>query len=225
MTRLRVTRIFWIGAAATLIAAALVALTAVVRGELTETDGRILLSLTAALYTGSAAIAGLTLADRGPAKTLGWIVAVVAAACLVLSIDAIWSFAWESGDDDPARVAWPAVLCVAAGLIATVALLIAGRTPLLRLAVAAGAFASVGAVVGVLAIWSEDWNTMVKVVAASWILAGLSFLLIPILQRFSNAGLEVGAARIVASLDGVDLIAIAGAPVAGDVPVDARRRA
>ena len=223
MTRVRVTRIFWIGAAATLVAAALIALLAVVRGELTDTDGRILLSLTAVLYTGSAAIAGLSLADRGPARPVGWIVTGVAAVCLVLAVVAIWSFVWESDDDDPARAAWSAVLCVAAGLIVSIALLLAGRTRLLRLAIAAAGLATLAAVLSVAAIWIEEWDPLVKLLAACWILAGLAFLLIPILLRFSTAGHETGVERLVASLDNVDLIAIAGRPSPGDVRVDARR--
>ena len=49
MTGLRLSRIFWIGAAAILIAAALVAVAAIVRGDFSDTDGRILGTLGAAL--------------------------------------------------------------------------------------------------------------------------------------------------------------------------------
>jgi drug/metabolite transporter (DMT)-like permease len=68
VTRIRLSRIFWIGAAAILVAAALVALVAVLRGDFSDTDGRILITMGALLYTGGAALAGLALADRGPAR-------------------------------------------------------------------------------------------------------------------------------------------------------------
>ncbi len=43
---MRVTRIFWLGAAAALVVAALVAIAAIVGGSFDDTDGRILLTLT-----------------------------------------------------------------------------------------------------------------------------------------------------------------------------------
>jgi hypothetical protein len=100
VSRIRLARIFWIGAAAILVAAALVALLAVLRGEFSETDGRIVLTLGALLYTGGAAIAGLALADRGPARRLGLVVAGFAPVALAITVAAIWSFVWEQ-DNEP----------------------------------------------------------------------------------------------------------------------------
>ena len=71
MSRLRLARVFWIGAAAILVAAALVALAAVLRGDFSDNDGRILVTLGALLYTGGAALAGLALVERGPARVVG----------------------------------------------------------------------------------------------------------------------------------------------------------
>ena len=64
MTRVRLRRILWIGAAAILVAAALVAATAVLRGGFSETDGKILVTLGALLYAGGTALAGLALGDQ-----------------------------------------------------------------------------------------------------------------------------------------------------------------
>ena len=49
MTRRRLVRTFWISAAAALVVAALIALAAVVRGDFSDTDGRILITLAALL--------------------------------------------------------------------------------------------------------------------------------------------------------------------------------
>ena len=49
----RLARVSWTGAAAILVVAALVALFAVVRGDFSDTDGRILGTLAAALLAGS----------------------------------------------------------------------------------------------------------------------------------------------------------------------------
>ena len=57
MTRLRLTRIFWIGAAATLVVAALIGVAGLLRSEFTETDGQILLTLLTLLVAGGAAVA------------------------------------------------------------------------------------------------------------------------------------------------------------------------
>ena len=56
-------RVAWLGAAAILIVAALVALGAVVKGDFSDTDGRILGSLAAVLYAGGALFAGLATVD------------------------------------------------------------------------------------------------------------------------------------------------------------------
>jgi len=65
VTRVRLSRIFWIGAAAILVAAALVALVAVLRGDFSDSDGRILGTLAAALIAGSTLVAGLVLVEHG----------------------------------------------------------------------------------------------------------------------------------------------------------------
>ena len=49
MTRLRLRRIFWMGAAAIVVVAALVALAAVLKGDFSDTDGRTLVTLAALL--------------------------------------------------------------------------------------------------------------------------------------------------------------------------------
>ena len=91
MVRVRLGRLFWIGAAALLCAAALISLVALVRGEFTATDNNILLTLGAAFLTGSAAIAWYALVERGTLTRLGW--AAVATAPVwagVLAFAHIW---------------------------------------------------------------------------------------------------------------------------------------
>ena len=156
MSRIRLARIFWIGAAAILVAAALVALLAVLRGEFSETDGRIVLTLGALLYTGAAAIAALALADRGPARRLGWVVAGLAPVALAITVAAIWSFAWEEDNEPWDKLSWSFVLAVLAGLLATTALLLARRPALLRLAATAGALAALAAATTIVGIWASS---------------------------------------------------------------------
>jgi hypothetical protein len=197
------------GAAAIVVAAALVALAAVVKGDFSDSDGRILVTLAALLYTGGAAICGLALVDRNRARLLGWIVAGAAPVCLALVVWAIWSFAFEGGGNDTAdKLAWSAVLVLLAGLIAATGLLLARRPGLVRLAAVAGALAGLAVAVSVFGIWTEpDSETFIKALAVLWILAGLAYFLVPILQRFSSVGADEAAVRILAELDGVELVA------------------
>ncbi len=207
MTKLRLARVFWIGAAAILVAAALIALAAVLKGDFSDTDGDILFTLAALLYTGGAALSGLALVDRGPARLLGWLVAVASPVCLGLVVWAIWSFVDEQDNDPQSRLAWSAVLLLLAGLVSTTGLLLARRRALVGLASAAGALAGLAATLSVVGIWTEpDSDAFVKALAVVWILAALAYFLVPILQRFTTAG-EPATIRVLAKLDGVELVA------------------
>jgi hypothetical protein len=209
VSRIRLSRIFWIGAAAILVVAALVALGAVLRGDFSDTDGRILVTLAVLLYTGGAAISGLGLVDRGVARPLGWTVVGAAPICLALVLWGIWSITFDGGGNhDASRAAWSAVLVLLVGLLASTGLLLARRRALVVLAVVADVLAALAAALSVAGIWTEpDSDNYVKVVAALWILASLCYFLVPVLQRFSGAGEEGQAVRVLAELDGVELVA------------------
>jgi hypothetical protein len=208
VSRVRLSRIFWIGAAAILVAAALVALAAVVRGDFSESDGRILVTLAALLYTGGSALAGLALAERGPAEPLGWAVAAAAPVCLALVGWGIWSFVFDGGSDyDATRAAWSAVLVLLVGLVATTGLLLARTRVAAALAWAAAALAGLAAALSVAGIWTEpEADAYVKALAALWILAALCYFLAPVLQRFTATGVR-SADRVLAELDGIELVA------------------
>ncbi len=212
MTRVRLSRIFWIGAAAILVAAALVALSAVLRGDFSDNDGRTLLTLGALLFTGGAALAGLALADRGPARALGWAVVAAAPVCFGLIAWAIWSFVFD-GDGNRAsdRLAWSAAIFTLAGLLATTALLFARGPKTVRLAAVAGALAAVTAVLSIVAVWTEpSSDAYPKLVGVLTILTVLCYFLVPVAQRFTSAGAELEL-RVLGALDGVELVAARGA--------------
>ena len=48
---------------------------------------------------------------------------------------------------------------------------------------------------------------MARGLAVLWILTGLAYLLVPVLQRFSSAGTPAGDERLVAELEGVEVVA------------------
>ena len=207
MTRVRLGRIFWIGAAAILIAAALVALVAVLRGDFSDTDGRILGTLAALLYTGGGVLAGLALVERRRAVWLGWTVVAGSPVALVLLLRAVWEWVGDGEGEVLWELAWSAVIVLAAAIMASTALLLARRVALVRLAWTTGALAATAAVLTIVAIWDEDpGDALAKVLAAFWILALLSYFLVPVLERFLAPTGETGE-RVLAQLDDVELVA------------------
>ena len=211
MTKLRLRRIFWIGAAAILVVAALVALGAVLRGTFSDGDARILLTLGSVLFTGGAALSGLALLDQGRARPLGWAVVAVAPVCLVLMIWPLWSFAFDEDNGTADKVAWSAVLVVLSSVVATTALLFARRRQLTRLASLAGALGALTVGLSIGAIWtSPDADAYPKVVGALLILTVLCYLLVPVLQRFTAVEGAPTAIRVLGVLDTVELVAAHG---------------
>jgi hypothetical protein len=206
VTRLGLARIFWIGAAAILIAAALVALVAVLRGDFSDTDGRILGTLAAALLAGSTAVAGLALVERG-GRVLGWTAIALSPIGFALLVYAIWDFVFD-GDGDAWRWGWSGALALLAALVAATAQLLARSERVVLLAWLAASLATAAAIASIAAVWSESpGDTIGKLIAALWILTALAYFLVPVLQRFSTAGVPATAERVLAELDGVKLVA------------------
>ena len=178
--RARLSRLFWIGAAVLLGAAALVGVLAVVRGDFTETDGKTLAVLGTAVVAGGVALGGLALIDRRELEPLGWL-AVGGALVLfaILAVEAVRG--WDDGDLTASGYLLLGVL-----LLATTAGLL--RTPRANWAfwptlalLALGVIVSEYAIVGDLD--SESWAKPLGVV---WILAGLGWFLVPVLERLAG---------------------------------------
>jgi hypothetical protein len=206
VTKLRLARIFWMGAAAIVVAAALVALTAVLRGDFSDTDGRILGTLASALVAGSTLVAGLALVERG-GLLLGWSAVAVSIPGFALLAYAIWDFVFDGGGDTW-RYGWAGALALVAALIAVTARLLARSPSIARLAAASGVLAALASGASIGAIWNEDpGDTIGKTLAVLWILAGLAYLLVPVLQRFSAAGHLPDEIRVLAALDDIELVA------------------
>jgi len=207
VTRSRLSRIFWIGAAAILVAAALVALVAVLRGDFSDTDGRILGTLAAALLAGSTLVAGLALVERG-GRLLGWSAVAISGPAFAALVYAIWDFVFDGGGDDSWRWGWLGALALIAALIAATARLLARTPSLVQLAGVAGGLAAIAAAVSTAAIFSDSpGDTFGRIIGVLWIFTGLCFLLVPVLQRFTAAGHTPEEMRLLAELDGVELVA------------------
>jgi len=202
VNRQRLARIFWISAAASLVVAALIALTAVMRGNFSDTDGRILGTLAALLLAGGALIAGLLLVERDNAL-LGRVAVVVSPIGLGLVVYA-WDFAFDGGGDHW-RYGWAGALTLIAALVAVTARLLAESPVLTRLAVVTGILAGCAGSLSVYAIWDHESDELGKALAVLWILTGVCYFLIPVLDRF-RAETPDPDVRVLASLDDVELV-------------------
>jgi hypothetical protein len=182
----RLARLFWIGAAALLGVAALIAVVAVVRGEFTETDGKILTVLGTGLVAGGVSLAGLALVERRELAPLGWL-AVLGGLVLFAVLGVEVARDWDEED------------VVASGYLLLGALLLAATAGLLRRprggwsfwpALVLLAVGTAGAEIAIVAEpESDEWA---KPLAVVWILAGLAWFLVPVLGRL--AGRAPGAA-------------------------------
>ena len=205
MTRGRLARTFWLGAAALLVVAALVAIVALLRGRLTDTDAHILLTLGALFITGATALAGLALADSDRYSSIGW--AVASAALVEFAVLAYWIWSGSEGDDTLSRLGTTTLLLIAGQLAVVTQLLLLANRRLLGLVIVTDVLI-VAAVAGtVTAIWTEpDNTTWAKLLAAGWILAALGWFLLPVLQRYTAAG-ATSAERVLGELGDVELVA------------------
>ena len=71
----------------------------------------------------------------------------------------------------------------------------------------AGILAGAAAALSTYAIWDEsDSETIGKALAALWIVTGVCYLLVPVLERFRGAQASDPAARVLATLDDVQLV-------------------
>jgi hypothetical protein len=172
-------RYFWIGAAGLLGLAALISIVALLRGELTPTDGNILFTLAAAFLAGSAALAGLALVERRDVVPLGWLVVGTAAVGFSVLVWQIWTeFDSENWSLDTVTV------LVAALMVASARLLYRGLDWLFWL--------STGLTTGTatLYVWAihtdPDGSNWEKTLGTLGILTVLAWFLVPVVGRAAS---------------------------------------
>ena len=208
MSRMRPARAFWISAAAILIAAALIALTAVLRGDFSDTDARILGTLAALLLTGATFVSGLVLVDRNGAL-LGRLAALLAFPGFAFLLYGIWDFDFDGGDSW--RYGWTGVLLLVTLLLAVTARLLARSPGIIFLAGGTGLLAALASSLSASAVWnSGSGDDLGQPIVVLWILTVLCYLLVPVLQRFTVAGAPATALRVLDELDGVQLVVTRG---------------
>lgn len=216
MLRVRLSRLFWIGAAALLGAAALISIVAVLRGEFSETDGKILGTLGTLSLAGSAALAGLALVERRTISGFGWALAASSPVWFALPTVAIWGF--ES--DTLAKWAVTSYLALGAELIVASNILLLRGKRLAPLVVITALLTLAATLLSVGAIWSEEGSEdLGKAIAVFWILAGLGYFLTPVLQRFAATAATTRPGRTLDVVRGAELVAVPAAEAGEDAMV------
>jgi hypothetical protein len=194
---------FWAGAAAALVAAALIAIFAVFDGDFSETDAQILATLGALLLAGGTLMAGLALVERDGAL-LGRLAAVLAPIGFLMLGYAIWDF---SDGGDGWRYGWTGALLLVTLLVAVTAQLMV-RTPSVRpFAATTGILGGIATGLSLYAVWNQESDGLTQIIVALWILTVLLFLLVPIFQRTRAATLTETDVRVLATLGDVELVA------------------
>ena len=180
---MRLRRLFWIGAAGLLGLAALISIAAILRGEFTETDGKILGTLGVGFLSGSAALAGLALIERGDLAPVGGAVVAVAAGGFVLLTWQVWvEFDSESWSLDT-------LITVLAALMVATARLLHRRFEWVYWASAA--LTAGTAVIYVWAVHADpDGDNWGKFLGTIGILTVLAWFLVPVLGRISSGSSE-----------------------------------
>jgi hypothetical protein len=220
VTRVRLTRIFWIGAAAILVAAALVAIAALLRGSLGDTDWKILVTLLALLVAGGTAVSGLALLEHGVLARAGWVVAGTATVAFVIVAVATW----EGYDNETlARWAGTAAVVVPALLVVSTQRLLLRDSRLLFLVYGSALALGLAVLITSIGIWTDDFDDAGwKAAAALWILGVLGWLLVPVLQRLAGTTVAPPAdivEHVIANLDGVELV-VNAEPSAGSLVIE-----
>ena len=203
MTGVRYGRIFWIGAAGALVLAALIAISMLLRGEVSDTDWQLLLTVLTLVVAAGTAVAGLTVAERGH-TAIGWGAVAVAGIAFLFIATAIWS---QFEEETLSKIAGTAAFGVIATLLAVTQLAMhRGRHTWVVVVTWLAAFFAFATSGG--ALWSDGGSEDTwKIAASLWIVAAVGWLNLPILQRFTAAAAPPDTDRVLATLDGVELVA------------------
>lgn len=210
--RLRLGRIFWIGAAAILVVAALVAVSSILGGDFSETDGKILGTLFSLLLAGAVVISGYALVERETLVPLGWAAVVWGTVAFTVLAAAIWS---SFENETLGRWAGTMTALLVALLLVTTQRLLLRVEGLTILFFATAVVAGLAVLATGAAIWGErdgggDAPGTWEASAIFWILTALGFMLVPVLQRFTATGASPADIRVLATLGDVELVASRG---------------
>jgi hypothetical protein len=213
-------RIFWIGAAALLCVAALIGLAALLGGNFSDTDWKVLATTGVIFLTGSTAVSGYALVERRRLVVLGWAAVGLAPIWFLILTAATWG----AGGGEW-KWTWTALTLPLAELVLLTNILMLRDSRFAALALGTSVALGLATLLVLFAIWSEGNTGSASAVGALLILTALGYFLLPILQRL--AGVPPSAARaeappnaetVVARVEGLDLVAVPAGSEADGAP-------
>jgi len=192
MSRAGALRLFWIGAAATLVAAALVSIVAVLAGGFDRTDGKILGALGTVLLGGAVTTVGASLRETYRSIGLGSTLCFGAPMLTVVAIVAIVDDFQAASLGKAAGLAY--VLLATGGVVGTARILAKERRQLLLFGLVAGT-ASLAAALVSFAIVNDRIGSW-KVLVATLIVMVLAYVLVPVSRRLAGVQVESAPTRV-----------------------------
>jgi hypothetical protein len=212
VSRASAIRLFWTGAAATFVVAALLALSAVLGGSFDSTDWKILGALGTLVLGGAVATAGVSLRETDRAETIGTVLAFGGPA---LALIGLFAMVRDYEPRELGKLAGIAYVLLTAGLIVGTARILARqRSQQLPFAVVA-LTASVAALLAVVGIANGNGGHW-KAGTASLILMTLAYVLIPLWPRLAGSTVTTTTTTTDSEVAAVDLaqgVAVSGVQV------------
>jgi len=201
-------RIFLLGAATLVSAAALVAIAAIVNGDFGDTEGKVFATLATAFVAGSTAIAGIACLERSVSRPFGWLGIVLAVGGFLLWTDQIWQ---EHDSERYWKLLGLILIWTLVVLVVTTTRLMTRAPQLLRSLYPATAVASVAAGLTVSEMVVRENGDGWQLFAVLLILALLGETLTPIVQRFLTAPSgEAPTERVLGEIGGAVVVAVNG---------------
>jgi hypothetical protein len=201
-------RIFLLGAATIACVAALVAIGAILSGELGRTEGNIFATLATAFVAGSTVIAGIACLEQSLSRLLGVPAIVLATLGFLLWTEEIWS---DHHSDEYWKLLGLLLIWTLVLLVLTTTRLMTRSPRLVRSLFPATAAAAVLAGVVVSAMVLRESGDGWQLFAVLLVLALLGELLTPIMQRFVSLPDDGSPSeRVLGEIAGAVVVAVRG---------------
>ena len=144
--------------------------------------------------------------ERGLLVPFGWTTTVLA----ILSFLVVSTAIWNDFDNELATWAGRAIALLVGLLLVTTQLLLLRLDRFKPLVGMTAGVAALATICTMTALGPEDSAALWQAAAIFWILSALGFFLLPVLQRSATADAPPLAGRVLAELDGVELVVARG---------------
>jgi hypothetical protein len=201
-------RIFLLGAATIVSAAALVAIGAILNGDFGDTEGKIFATLATAFVAGSTAIAGIACLERGVSRPFGLLGVLLATFGFLLWADEIWE---QHHSGEYWKLLGLLLAWTLTTLVVTTTRLMARSQRVERTLFRATALAAVAAGLTVSSMILRENGDGWQLFAVLLVLVLLGEALTPIVERYTVAASDQAPSeRVLGAIGGAVVVAVRG---------------